>query len=228
VLAASEVIDVSIPKLGDSSLYDMSNSVQTYIQQLHLQNGTFSFDFYAVSLKYLIADLRDILFCKFEFPWLDPKYKKRIDRYFICILFQCIEDIGRLATTKTVDPIPPMSLFLEGLYDSLMLLINLIYSKSIIKDVLSNKLPPSLKEFYNLHLDLRKRVTKTEEKGVIKEYREYLVYVKNILNELITSVRSMSRSESRIKQLLGIYQKLSRDHTTYHVGGKKSRKPRVY
>ena len=89
----SEVIDVSIPRQGDHSVEHMvKRGVRDFITEYWYEDemSAEGFAFYGVNIKYLIHDLNDILFAKFEWPWVDPKYKKRIGRYFICILLSVI------------------------------------------------------------------------------------------------------------------------------------------
>jgi len=82
----SELIDVSIPKIGDDSLETMKDDIGRYVQ-LYTYGD---FQFYGVTLDYLLYDLSDILFLKFDYPWEDPKYEKRFTRYFICLLLDTI------------------------------------------------------------------------------------------------------------------------------------------
>ena len=42
--------------------------------------GICELDFKAYSIKYLIYDLENILFSQREYPWVDAKYKKRLNR----------------------------------------------------------------------------------------------------------------------------------------------------
>ena len=82
----SELIDVSIPKIGDDSLETMKDDIGRYVQLYTYAD----FQFYGVTLDYLLYDLSDILFLKFDYPWEDPKYEKRFTRYFICLLLDTI------------------------------------------------------------------------------------------------------------------------------------------
>lgn len=86
----SELIDVSIPREGDTSLESMKNKINNYIQLYTY--SPIELPFYGVTLDYLIYDLSDILFYKFNWPWMDPKYEKRFTRYFICILLSAVRD----------------------------------------------------------------------------------------------------------------------------------------
>lgn len=86
----SEVIDVSIPKKGDHSLDVMRGNTAMLLQEFRYKSMTF----FGTSLDYMLYDLTDILFLKFEWPWLDAKYKKRIDRYFLCLLIACVRDLS--------------------------------------------------------------------------------------------------------------------------------------
>ena len=85
---ASEMIDVSIPRQNDDGSIDhsvahmMAHGVDEYTQLYTFGEADSTIQFYGVNLKYLIYDLKDILFYKFEWPWADPKYEKRILRYF--------------------------------------------------------------------------------------------------------------------------------------------------
>ena len=99
----SEGIDVSIPRIGDHSVNHMSEKgVRAYIDEYGFQDeaGEY-FSFYGINLNFLLYDLNDILFSKFDWPWADPKYQKRITRYYIAILlFEIVHatDVG--ATLK--------------------------------------------------------------------------------------------------------------------------------
>ena len=81
-----EIIDVSIPKLTDSSIIEMSKHINSYIKSYTIKD----FTFWAPNINYMVKDLDDLLFKQNDYPWMDSKIDKRIIRYFLSLLFHNI------------------------------------------------------------------------------------------------------------------------------------------
>jgi len=87
-----ELIDVSIPHRRDSNTQHFFDHIRENVVRYHLRSGDQEFPFNSYSIAYLSNDLENILFNQRDFPWLDKKYKKRINRlmylYFIDIFIR--------------------------------------------------------------------------------------------------------------------------------------------
>lgn len=98
-----ELIDVSISyvdpknKIGKNTIHffenvnknitGTNNNITKYsITVIEQNQNSHTCNFYGISINYLIDDLIKILFIRSKLPWLDAKYKKRIDRLFIVII----------------------------------------------------------------------------------------------------------------------------------------------
>lgn len=175
----SEIIDVSIPKLGDSSLGVMTGNVSKYIQEyIYNGSGPKPFPFFGVSLEYLLYDLTDILYHKFEWPWLDAKYKKRINRYLLSLF---------LSRSKDAD-IPGM----------LNVVKHAIQTGRVSR---SKSVSPSLQQFVDENITLRARVTPAQR----DDYNLYIKYITDMLDTMISLTAKLPymRSERFVKMLGG-------------------------
>jgi hypothetical protein len=90
----SEMVDLSIGHFTDSNY-------EHFVENLKYFNDSFhSINFYddkqdfliGYSIKYLIYDLYQMLFIQTNIPWNDPKYAKRLDRFFFAIFMNLIQE----------------------------------------------------------------------------------------------------------------------------------------
>ena len=237
----SEVIDVSIPRPGDSSLEEMSKlggNVTPYIQEYiytYRRNGkTHQFPFFGVSIQYLIYDLTDILFMKFKYPWLDAKYKKRIDRYFLCIFLDCIKNIGDASYSKP-NRMDALQSALDDLHGHLATLHKRILSRakprssssassaSSPKSRSASQFGPytGLTQFYGYHMSLKGRLELDKDQS--DSYGIYVGHVSAIITSLqkmlLTLKSKAATGDDTIYE--AIYFNLFRARLTRMVGGRR-------
>lgn len=91
-----ELIDVGTQHRLSSSTKSFFSMIDSYITSYRLlYKDVCDLTFNAYSLKYLIYDLENILFSQRPYPWVDSKYKKRLNRliymHFVS-LFVSLED----------------------------------------------------------------------------------------------------------------------------------------
>lgn len=92
-----ELIDISIPTSRDIVLthfYDHDMN-KTHLVQYHGKGGELDgLNFTGFSLSYLIKDVSNVIFLQPPFPWFDPKYTKRLNRYCVlmALLFSQLAD----------------------------------------------------------------------------------------------------------------------------------------
>lgn len=97
----SEVIDISIPKKTDDKVHHFVDLAKDYLHLYTKEVNGVDFSFWAPSLDYMIHDVDDVLFIQREYPWYDSKYKKRIQRYLLCILVKHIQNGNNLCKNIT-------------------------------------------------------------------------------------------------------------------------------
>lgn len=168
----SEVIDVSIPKKGDHSLEVMTGHTSTFLQEFRYGRTTF----WGTSLEYMLYDLTDILFMKFEWPWLDAKYKKRIDRYFLCLLFACVRDLS----------LEDMVAELAATYKFVS--TNTNASKAVLPRYTFLQL--FLYHHESLTTDQKRRLQYPLD---AEQYNEYLTYVKDNLDAMVDAAKKIQQ-----------------------------------
>ena len=83
LITNGELIDVSLPK--DESVKHFYSNLKGNIAKYTVSNNTNKFSFYAYSLSYLLHDL-EAIFLNSKYPWIIPKYNKRINRVFFLYL----------------------------------------------------------------------------------------------------------------------------------------------
>lgn len=179
----SEVIDISIPKIGDSSLESMKGYITEYIQEYIFKESTRAkFTFWGVSLQYLIYDLTDILYNKFEWPWLDAKYSKRLARFLLCITLQ------NTGVSK------------QKLLANLERLLRALNSLRTQKVSVSRALrySPSLAMFLEQNIELRHRVLQLSEEEIQVKYDEYLNNVLSSLENIKRLIADMQEPSSSL------------------------------
>ena len=233
MMVPSEMIDVSIPRVGDSSLEIMKKDIHHYIQQYNyiepntpIPNDDInknSFPFYGVTLDYLIYDLNDILFYKFVFPWLDPKYEKRFTRYFICLLLSiivmCYSRRG-CNIKKTIIILRSDLNLLKSYIENHNL--NKHNSKTDSKNIKDNL----LRHIYENYIGIYDKVNnpeynEIEKNHLISEFRRYSFKLIDWLNILINMsdliARKIAESDT---ELYEIYDSLFVKHNVNMLGGK--------
>ena len=82
-----ELIDVSVPHRDDDAVAPFFDDLEKKVAVYTLSSDHCRFTFKANSLLYLIKDLENVLFMRSEYPWMDRKYVKRLNRlvylYFV-------------------------------------------------------------------------------------------------------------------------------------------------
>lgn len=102
-----ELIDVSIPYKTDTYLKSFYVNLNVNITDYKLYyEKNLELKFKSLTIPYLAKDLSTILFKKYEFPWDDEKYIKRLNRliylYFVDIFIKIKNSEERLTVLKDV------------------------------------------------------------------------------------------------------------------------------
>ena len=93
-----EFIDISISKKNDAKQnhkFYGNNTINTNFNRYtfinHNQNININpFDFWTYNLHGFVSDIYEILYGEPIYPWIDNKYKKRLDRLFIFAIFELL------------------------------------------------------------------------------------------------------------------------------------------
>lgn len=89
-----ELIDVSIIKGGDISLYHVYDDLTKYVCYYEGIGYLKGLKFYGFTLQYLFHDIYLILFDQRKYFWLDEKYAKRVKRTFALMMLLFAEAIN--------------------------------------------------------------------------------------------------------------------------------------
>ncbi len=215
-----ELIDVSIPKKDDSTIFHFFEHLDKYLAEFKIGTDEDIFKFKAYSLEYLTEDLERMLFDDVEYPWLDAKYMKRIKRllymYFIILLtnpkldnkkrisyLNCIKD----AIFGKLQNIIKLQNFNKNAQDELLITI-----KDFLQSDISRLIPNSGScEAVSFVLNDRNAKIHPIRKLIInlgyiilKGVKENLVelenYVKIILENLTLMIKALKDYENLIRQ----------------------------
>lgn len=96
-----ELIDIGIPRIDDTTNYEFFKkgyNKKHLVQYKGVGSELEELNFVGFDLRYLIKDIRSILYIQSPFPWLDPKYVKRIKRHHILmsLLFIQLKDVDTM------------------------------------------------------------------------------------------------------------------------------------
>ena len=193
-----ELIDVSIPhkdNFGHSHFFeDLNKNVTTY--KLSYKDCELSFK--SSSLSYLSKDLEGILFIQREFPWLDNKYGKRINRlfylYFIDIFIRLEDSMEKTRILKDIKSavfIPSSKIKSIREFDKI---------REGIKEFISSYGNKNLN--INAFLDGITRLFKKMKKKDLEEFREMnKLLIKNVdfVVKTIENIRQYCSINGRVK-----------------------------
>ena len=83
-----ELIDISIPRVDDninSEFFRYKYNEKHIIRYIGTDGYLEGLEFFGFDLRYLIKDVSSILYVQTPFPWLDPKYLKRMKRHHVLL-----------------------------------------------------------------------------------------------------------------------------------------------
>ena len=92
--APAELIDVPITLYKDFKSHglDYANVIKKYVYTLNNK----SLEFYSYTLYGFIDDIYKALYVEQEFPWIDVKYDKKINRVLFLILMYCLNNFNNV------------------------------------------------------------------------------------------------------------------------------------
>jgi len=220
----SELIDVSMPLEGDDSLETMKNDINTYIQ---LYNYNESFQFYGVTLDYLLYDLSDILFLKFDWPWEDPKYEKRFTRYFICLLLYTVVSCYskksgcniKISMTRMREDANIIKKYLET-YNPRNVNENISMNNTKVSEKYLQQIFDNCKYIVNYIANNHNK----DRSKVAKEFNNYRLKLLDLVNTLVNMLTSISEKVATTdKELKSLYETLFIQRKVNILGGKNKR-----
>lgn len=90
----SEMVDLSIGHFTDSNYGHFVENLEHFNDSFHSINFNNDKQDFLIgySIKYLIYDLYQMLFIQTNIPWNDPKYAKRLERFFFAIFMNLIQE----------------------------------------------------------------------------------------------------------------------------------------
>jgi len=209
-----EIIDVSIPKGEDYSLYSTKKTINKYVK-LYVY-PTKSFDFWGPNINYMIKDLNDVLFKQSEYPWSDTKIDKRAIRYFISLLFH---QIMRGILDKQ-DIVINLNNFKKELTGTIRFLECYIDKSSCELDnnymsrLMANKYG-KLSNKINAIKDLKKRAEEINNFNAFN--KKIIIILKNLTREIDNLIANSSKITK--DKINNIYNKLIVSQITSALGG---------
>jgi len=85
-----ELIDIAILDYETSE-----NITEEDLFKVNYKNNIVNFDLTVFNLSYLIKDLEHMIYVDFMYPWINPKYKKRINRLIFLVILDKIIEISK-------------------------------------------------------------------------------------------------------------------------------------
>jgi hypothetical protein len=188
-----ELVDVSIPYRDDSiaEKFDVEKSTKLYKLADSKNNLT---NIRAYSRKYVMHDLIEILFKVAKYPWLDKKYKKRLNRLSI---FCFISDIHKFPIL-TVHNILDMLFQILSKVNNMPPLETLEYIKNILPQI-SNSLnniqtirfvvrPSNFTLIFDEMTGILNALNAEKNSTDIEEFKKYLLNILETVNFFLECV----------------------------------------
>ena len=174
-----ELIDISIAHKDTANLDKFFEKVNENIKEFRVEKPI-SFSFKAYSLEYFIHDLELILFETVKLPWLDNKYKKRINR----LLFLYFVDLLALRTSIDIKE--------EYLLGAIRDIQGSLNNPKILEEKLNQKIIDS--KTFNLHFakffEELKRIIK-EGSGDKEKFKDFIDNVNNNFQIMLDTIREL-------------------------------------
>lgn len=188
-----ELVDVSIPYRDDTiaEKFDVEKSTKFYQLTDSKNNHT---NIRAYSRKYIMHDLIEILYKVAKYPWLDKKYKKRLNRLSIfCfisdihkfpiltvhnilnILFQILSKVNNMTAIETVD-------YIKNVQSQLITNLNNIQT---IRFVVR---PSNFTLIFNEMNEIINSLNKENNSSDIEEFKKYLLNILETINFFLECV----------------------------------------
>ena len=202
----------------------MKNYINTYIQ---LYNYNESFQFYGVTLDYLLYDLSDILFLKFDWPWEDPKYEKRFTRYFICLLLYTVVSCYskksgcniKISMTRMREDANIIKKYLET-YNPRNVNENISMNNTKVSEKYLQQIFDNCKYIVNYIANNHNK----DRSKVAKEFNNYRLKLLDLVNTLVNMLTSISEKVATTdKELKSLYETLFIQRKVNILGGKNKR-----
>lgn len=192
-----ELIDVSIPAQDTAGIRHFFEEIDNNIKEFKMEKP-FPFKFIAPTIEYLIEDLELILFKTVEYPWIDRKYVKRVNRllflYFIDLIAvdASLKDKEGFISEIGQNIINPLSSF-DTLDES---------AKKLIKENISKKAYESKTygiKFEKFFVELERILTQVMTRGTAEDKEELKKFVQVVDNNLQTMIQTMSELHGFVK-----------------------------
>ena len=89
-----ELIDITVPHFDDFTLDDFYDNRQHFTEEylVTVSKNKDRFGFIGYNIEYIIHDLERMAFIDREYPWLDRKYEKRLNRLMLFYFLVLVKD----------------------------------------------------------------------------------------------------------------------------------------